>query len=68
MKSNTQPESMASKADAAFRKAASKVLERARQSGTGVVIWEDGEVKVLEPNSVVIAPGDAAQRSEDNGG
>jgi len=35
------------KANAAFRRAAVKVIERARQTGTPIVIWEDGQVVAL---------------------
>lgn len=30
------------KANAAFRQAATKVIERARQTGTPVIVWENG--------------------------
>jgi hypothetical protein len=30
------------KANAAFRQAAAKVVERARQTGTPVIVWEKG--------------------------
>ncbi len=36
-------------ADAAFEQAAQKVIERAEQSGTPVIVWEDGAVKEVEP-------------------
>ncbi len=32
------------KANAAFRRAAAKVVERARQTGTPVIVWERGQV------------------------
>ena len=32
------------KADAAFREAAAKVIELARQTGTPVIVWEDGRI------------------------
>jgi hypothetical protein len=32
------------KADAAFRQAAAKVVELARQTGTPVIVWEDGRI------------------------
>ena len=34
-----------SKADAAFRQAAKKIIQRARQTGTPVVVWEQGHIK-----------------------
>ena len=36
-------------ADAAFQQAARKVIERAEESGTPVIVWEDEEVKEVEP-------------------
>jgi hypothetical protein len=36
-------------AEAAFRKAAETVVRRARQTGTPVVIWEDGEARLVPP-------------------
>jgi hypothetical protein len=35
---------MAEKANAAFRQAMTKVIERARQTKTPVIVWEDGRV------------------------
>jgi hypothetical protein len=32
------------KANAAFREAAVKVIERARQTGTPVIVWENGRI------------------------
>lgn len=39
-------------ADAAFEQAAQKVIERARQSGTPVILWEDEAVKEVEPRKI----------------
>jgi hypothetical protein len=44
--------SLADKANAAFRQAASKVIERAKQTGTPVVVWEEGHVKNLAPDEI----------------
>ena len=35
-------------ADAAFRSAARKVIERAEQTGTPVILWEDGKIVRLK--------------------
>lgn len=35
------------KADAAFRQAAKKIIERAKQTHTPVVVWEEGHVKEI---------------------
>lgn len=45
----TVDQSLTKLADAAFEQAARKVIERARQSGTPVIVWEDDVVKELEP-------------------
>ena len=37
---------MVEKIDAAIRQAAAKVLERAKQTRTPLVIWEDDQIKV----------------------
>ncbi len=36
--------SLTEKANAAFRQAAAKVIEQARQTGTPVIVWENGQV------------------------
>jgi hypothetical protein len=43
---STEPKNLTltEKADAAFRQAAMKVIERAHQTGTPVIIWENGRV------------------------
>jgi len=41
--------SMTRLADAAFEQAAAKVIERAKGSGTPVILWENHEVKEVEP-------------------
>jgi ABC-type sugar transport system substrate-binding protein len=38
-------------ADAAFRQAAQKVIKRAKESGTPVIVWDNGEVKRMEPQN-----------------
>ncbi len=42
---NDSPMSMVKEADAAFRNASYKVIQRAKLFGTPVVIWENGQVK-----------------------
>jgi hypothetical protein len=37
-------ESVRQKADAAFRQAAIKVIQRARIHGTPIIVWEDGRI------------------------
>jgi hypothetical protein len=38
---------LSSKADAAFRQAAKKIIQRARQTHTPVVVWEEGHIKEI---------------------
>lgn len=52
MKPNDNAGSLSEKADAAFEKASQKVIERARQTQTPMVIWEDG--KIVEVPSEVM--------------
>ncbi len=42
---DTDNNSLSWKADAAFRQAAQKVIQKAKQTSTPIVIWEDGHVK-----------------------
>ena len=53
-------ESVSDKADAAFRQAAVKVVERARQTGTPVVLWEDDQVKEVSPDLTPLKEATAA--------
>ena len=40
-------------ADAAFERAAQKVIERAVESGTPVVVWKEDAVKEVEPRKAL---------------
>jgi len=44
--------SLADKANADFRQAASKIVQRAKQTGTPLVVWEEGHVKEVSPDKV----------------
>ena len=46
---NNAPDSWIAKADLAFEAACRKVIDRARQSGTEIVIWRDGQIVELSP-------------------
>jgi hypothetical protein len=48
IKSNT-PDSLIAKANLAFEAACRIVIERARRSGTEIVIWRDGQIVELSP-------------------
>ncbi len=43
------PDSLIAKADLAFEAACRKVIDRARQSNTEIVIWRDGQIVELSP-------------------
>jgi hypothetical protein len=45
-------DSLTKLADAAFKQAALKVIERAKQTGTPVILWEDGAVKAVPPEEL----------------
>jgi hypothetical protein len=47
----TADSSIAAKADAAFRHAATKVVQIARQTGTPIIIWDHdlGEIRSISP-------------------
>ena len=55
-KNNTENDSLSEKADAAFQQAATKVIERAKQTGTPVVVWEEGKVKEVTPDEATAKP------------
>jgi hypothetical protein len=44
--------SMSQLADAAFKAVARKVVKRARDSGTDIVLWRNGEVVNLSPDEI----------------
>ena len=53
MKDNRDPnEGLTLKADAAFRQAARKVIQVALQTGTPIIVWEEGRVKEIPPDQV----------------
>lgn len=45
-------ETLTKLAEAAFEQASRKVVERAEQSGTPVIVWEDEAVKEVQPRKV----------------
>jgi hypothetical protein len=47
-------DSLTAKADAAFRQAASKVVRRAKQTDTPVVVWEEGHVKEVPADQLEV--------------
>jgi len=49
---NDTPMSMAKEADEAFRLASHNVVQRAKMFNTPVVIWEDGKIKEVSPQTL----------------
>jgi hypothetical protein len=54
MKKTTEP-TLTKLANAAFRQAAQKVIERAEESGTPVIVWEHEAVAEVEPRKAQAA-------------
>jgi hypothetical protein len=48
------PDSLIAKADLAFEAACRKVIDRARQSNTEIVIWRDGQIVELSPEDATM--------------
>ena len=50
----TQPpqDELTEKANAAFRQAAARVVQRARLSGTPVIVWENGRIQAIPPEQL----------------
>jgi len=46
---NNAPDSLIAKANLAFEAACRKVIDRARQSKTEIVIWREGQIVELSP-------------------
>ena len=49
------PDSWIAKANLAFEAACRKVIDRARQSGTEIVIWHEGQIVELSPEDATTA-------------
>ncbi len=47
--SERTPEALRKLAEIAFRRAAAKVILRARQTGTPVIVWEDDQIRYRSP-------------------
>lgn len=45
-------DALTEKADAAFPQAMVKVIEKAKQTGTPIIIWENGQVKEVSPHEI----------------
>ena len=53
---------MVEKVDGAIRQAADKVLERAKKTGTPVIIWEDDQIKEIPPEELELKMPEKTQR------
>lgn len=53
-------------ADAAFRQAAKQVIELARRTGTPVILWEDGKIKEVAPETIVLDQNESPDEDHGN--
>jgi hypothetical protein len=44
---NKENMTLTEKADAAFRQAARKIIQQARQTDTPIIVWENGRIKTI---------------------
>lgn len=49
---NSQNKSLSWKADAAFREAAKKVIQRAKETATPVIVWDVDKVKEIPADQI----------------
>jgi hypothetical protein len=52
VKKKTLEQSMTELAEAAFKQAAKKILKRALDTGTPLILWANGEVMEVDPRTV----------------
>jgi len=55
---NEKQNGLSEKADAAFRAASTAVVRRARQTGTPVVVWEEGHIQEVPSDQIGTAAKD----------
>ena len=46
-------ESLITKANAAFRQAAAKVVRLARQTGTPIIVWDRDAIRAIQPDELL---------------
>jgi hypothetical protein len=51
-------------ADAAFKQATRKVIRRARETGTPVIVWADGQVRAVDPRDLANGAKPAKRRQK----
>ena len=49
---NSQNKSLSRKADAAFREASKKVIQRAKETATPVIVWDVDKVKEIPADQI----------------
>jgi hypothetical protein len=57
---------MTEKADAAFKQAAAKVIERGRQTATPVILWENGQIVKRSWKELINEPTKTPEISREN--
>ena len=53
---NQKENGLSEKVDAAFRAAATTVFDRAKQTGTPVIVWEAGYIKEISSEKLALPP------------
>lgn len=64
----TANETMTDKAQAAFNQAAVKVVQRAKNTGTPIIVWQDGAVKELTVEQFEATQESENPSTDSNGG
>lgn len=57
MAAEAENPTLTEKADAAFRQVVIRVIERARQTGTPVIVWENSRVTARSIDDLTTTPG-----------
>lgn len=52
MKKPAERDDLTRLANAAFKQAARKVIQRAKETGTPVIVWQDGQVRAVDPDEL----------------
>jgi hypothetical protein len=66
MKPDIRNMTMTEKVEAACKQAAAKVIERARQTGTPVVLWENGQIVKRSWEELINEPTKTPEKSRED--
>jgi hypothetical protein len=68
MTTEAKDPTLTEKANAAFRRVAAKVIERARRTGTPVIVWENGRVTARSSDDLTGKPDRIVEGDEGQAG